>query len=170
METVPTNASPDEPRIEIKIGARSAVPQVGQPELKRKKLAIIPVFWRFSERFCLRKCKIKKSRPMSTDCTRLINDIKKKSGKVRPIPKTVAKVWAIRISFPRKLESWKSCQLADPAAKKLRRKPKTRKQIKKGQRKWRFLKRRGRFLTASWRREKNRRKRRLIGCFLIITS
>ena len=43
METVPISASPDEPRIEIKIGARSAVPQVGQPELNRKKLAIMPV-------------------------------------------------------------------------------------------------------------------------------
>ena len=170
METVPISASPDEPRIEIKIGASSAVPQVGQPELNRKKLAIMPVLWRLSERFCLRKCKIKKSRPMSTDWTRLINDIKKKSGRVRPTPNTAATVWAIRTSFPRKLESWKSCQLAEPAAKKLRRKPKTRKQIRNGQRKWRFLKRLGRFLIASWRCEKNRRKRRWIGCFLIITS
>ena len=70
-EIVPTRASPEEPRMEMMTGASRAVPQVGQPELGRKKLAIMPVHWSSSGRDCLRKFRIKKRRPTSVDCTRL---------------------------------------------------------------------------------------------------
>ena len=70
-EIAPARARPEEPRMEIRTGVSKAVPQVGQPELKRKKLAIIPVRSSWFEMTCLRKFKIKKRRPMRTDCTRL---------------------------------------------------------------------------------------------------
>ena len=151
-ERVPASAKPDDPRIERRMGVSRAVPQVGQPELRRKKLATIPVLWSWSDKFCLRKCSKNRSRPTSTDCTNVIAVRNKKSGKVRPTPKTARKVLAKSTILPRRLDNWKSCQLAAPAAKKFRRNPKIRKVKMNGSRKWRWVNSWGRVRAAKTKR------------------
>ena len=132
IEIVPASARPDEPKIERKTGVSKAVPQVGQPELKRKKLAIIPVLCKLSAKFCLRKLRIKNNTPTNTDWIKVIIVRNKKSGNERPIPKTAKMVFMRSTILPLKFDSKKICQLAVPAAKKFNKNPNTIKVIKKG--------------------------------------
>jgi len=127
--TVPAIAIPELPAMDIIIGAKSVVPQVGQPDPSTIKPVIIPAFWRFDE--SLRYLYTNTTSPINADWRTVIEKIKRKSDNSRPTPKVPRKAFKRRVILSNNPTFIKILNAAEPEASKFNSVPKIKNATKK---------------------------------------